>query len=403
VFDTAYSFNGASPWKSDSRSSLAHPYVTSGKLVNESLDETNCVASVKLHDPKAVHGPYVLLESVWGSCSEQGRRPAMEDTWKAIPSFFTLSSASFTSEHSLPLRGTGHLGYYAVFDGHCGSRCAEYAKANLHQLIIKALSNSTMSCRNRVNMSRVFKEAFMELDNNYSRNYYLSNDGSTALVCIIETYFHQEGSSASLLNIVEGTEEHQRLVPLVSRLHVAHVGDCRAVLGRSVTETSSCSGDCESVRLSEDHKPNRPDEQARIQSSGGIVQYSGCFRVGVADCSLFLAVSRAFGDFTIKRLNRNILIPVPEYQQRDLRPFEDQFVVIASDGLWDKMSDDQVVSLVSKELSALESVASPVPPPTKSMMDGVCKTLVQEAIRRGSEDNVTVVIVRLIWNIVFSS
>ena len=81
-----------------------------------------------------------------------------------------------------------------------------------------------------------------------------------------------------------------------------HEGDCRAVLCRQGA----------AVRLSEDHKPNRRDEKARIEKAGGhVVEIGGIHRVCTAaskaglklvedDESLYLAVSRAFGDRKLK-------------------------------------------------------------------------------------------------------
>ena len=48
--------------------------------------------------------------------------------------------------------------------------------------------------------------------------------------------------------------------------------------------------------LSEDHKPNRQDERARIEEAGGVVVWAGTWRVGGV-----LAVSRAFGDRLLKK------------------------------------------------------------------------------------------------------
>ena len=53
---------------------------------------------------------------------------------------------------------------------------------------------------------------------------------------------------------------------------------------------------CAAVPLSEDHKPNRTDERARIEDAGGVVVWAGTWRVGGV-----LAVSRAFGDRLLKK------------------------------------------------------------------------------------------------------
>ena len=100
-------------------------------------------------------------------------------------------------------------------------------------------------------------------------------------------------------------------------LYVANVGDTRAVLSRS--------GQAE--RLSVDDKCDNIDEQIRIKQSNGLIVMN---RVGGV-----LAVTRAFGDHSLKDSG---LIAVPHIVKYTLKPF-DKFLVIASDGVWDELSD----------------------------------------------------------------
>ena len=129
-----------------------------------------------------------------------------------------------------------------------------------------------------------------------------------------------------------------------ARLLVANLGDSRAVLGRQqaamfiwlVVVCCACrlrseAGRLGAVRLSDDHKPGRPDEQRRIESNGGVVDmqaalsasvwprkcktsshawpsFKGVWRVFTPGPATFggrsllwgLAVSRAFGDLLMK-------------------------------------------------------------------------------------------------------
>lgn len=100
-------------------------------------------------------------------------------------------------------------------------------------------------------------------------------------------------------------------------LYVANVGDTRAVLSKS--------GQAE--RLSVDDKCDNIDEQIRIKQSNGLIVMN---RVGGV-----LAVTRAFGDHSLKDSG---LIAVPHIVKYTLKPF-DKFLVIASDGVWDELSD----------------------------------------------------------------
>ncbi len=78
-----------------------------------------------------------------------------------------------------------------------------------------------------------------------------------------------------------------------------------------------------------DHKPNSKEERQRIEDAGGVVVWAGTWRVGGV-----LAVSRAFGDRPLKRY----VIATPDLRDEVLSS-EDEFLILASDGLWDVMSN----------------------------------------------------------------
>ncbi|TVU51343.1 hypothetical protein EJB05_02762, partial [Eragrostis curvula] len=146
-------------------------------------------------------------------------------------------------------------------------------------------------------------------------------------------------------------------------LYVANVGDCRAVLG---------SHGGVATALTSDHTAGREDERCRIESSGGYVSCcsSGVWRV--QDC---LAVTRAFGDASMKPW----VTAHPDLSRRRITP-ECSFLVLASDGLWNKVSCQEAVDVVS---SAVEATTAP------------CKELVAMARSRGSRDDITVMVVDL--------
>jgi serine/threonine protein phosphatase PrpC len=89
-------------------------------------------------------------------------------------------------------------------------------------------------------------------------------------------------------------------------IFVANAGDSRAILSVE-PEPDTLRG----VQISEDHKPDRPDEKARIESHGGKIKYHGVWRVNGN-----LALSRAFGDTTSK--SRPFVIATPEVYHRRL-------------------------------------------------------------------------------------
>ncbi|KZV43665.1 Phosphatase 2C family protein isoform 1 [Dorcoceras hygrometricum] len=126
-------------------------------------------------------------------------------------------------------------------------------------------------------------------------------------------------------------------------LYIANVGDSRAVLA-----TISDNGDLLPVQLTIDFKPNLPQETERITQCNGRVfclhDEPGVHRVWLPNVeSPGLAMSRAFGDYCVKDYG---LISVPEVTQRRITS-NDQFVVIATDGVWDVISNQEAVRIVS--------------------------------------------------------
>ncbi|XP_010524855.1 PREDICTED: probable protein phosphatase 2C 73 isoform X2 [Tarenaya hassleriana] len=126
-------------------------------------------------------------------------------------------------------------------------------------------------------------------------------------------------------------------------IYVANVGDSRAVLA-----TVSAEGSLVSVQLTIDFKPDLPQEEERIVRSNGRVfcleDEPGVQRVWLPDEeSPGLAMSRAFGDYCIKEYG---LVSVPEVTQRRITT-RDQFVILATDGVWDVISNQEAVEIVS--------------------------------------------------------
>ncbi|KAD5317927.1 hypothetical protein R6Q59_033234 [Mikania micrantha] len=135
------------------------------------------------------------------------------------------------------------------------------------------------------------------------------------------------------------------------RLVVTNVGDSRAVLA-----TVSDDGGLIPIQLTVDFKPNLPQEAERIVEFNGRVfcleDEPGVHRVWLPnEDSPGLAMSRAFGDYCIKNFG---LISVPEVIQRNITN-RDQFMVLASDGVWDVISNEEAVNIVSSTVDKAKS------------------------------------------------
>ncbi|GAU46961.1 hypothetical protein TSUD_403110 [Trifolium subterraneum] len=125
-------------------------------------------------------------------------------------------------------------------------------------------------------------------------------------------------------------------------LIIANVGDSRAVLA-----TTSDNGTLTPTQLTTDLKPNLPKEAERIMESKGRVfcmeDEPGVYRVWMPNGKTpGLAISRAFGDYCVKDFG---LISVPDVTQRKLTSM-DQFVILATDGVWDVISNQAAIKIV---------------------------------------------------------
>ncbi|CAN0034562.1 unnamed protein product, partial [Scytosiphon promiscuus] len=147
------------------------------------------------------------------------------------------------------------------------------------------------------------------------------------------------------------------------RLVVGNVGDSRAVL---------CS-DGRALPMSSDHKPNKPEERRRIQALGGRVVYS----FGIPRVNGILAVSRAFGDRNMK----GAISAEPDVRERCLEQ-HDEFLVLATDGLWDVMTSQEACNIVC---NCAPDVGA----------QGCAELLTATALRKGSLDNTSAMVVDL--------
>ncbi|GAB4824990.1 hypothetical protein Ancab_007863 [Ancistrocladus abbreviatus] len=128
-----------------------------------------------------------------------------------------------------------------------------------------------------------------------------------------------------------------------SNLFLGNIGDSRAVMGSK--DTNDC---LVAIQLTVDLKPDLPREAERIKRCKGRVfalqDEPEVPRVWLPfDDAPGLAMARAFGDFCLKEYG---VISVPEFTHKMLTE-RDQFIVLASDGVWDVLSNEEVVEIVS--------------------------------------------------------
>ena len=237
-------------------------------------------------------------------------------------------------------------GLFCVFDGHAGAKCAAMNKA-----LIPVLARKHM---NEQQTKVDFHTAFLELDSAMRAKGLPDDSGSTA-VCVLVTPTH---------------------------VTCASVGDSRAVL---------CRGG-RAIALSEDHKPENEAEKARIVAAGGHVENN---RVNGQ-----LAMSRAIGDFSYKANaalppHEQLVIHVPDVVTHE-RTAEDSFVVVACDGIFDVLSNDDVIAFVHQHLQEDPNR------PLHEICERMCQLCLAPAgangqpARSAGTDNMTVVITKLL-------
>lgn len=217
------------------------------------------------------------------------------------------------------------LGLFAIFDGHLGDSVPAYLQKHLFSNILKEEHFWT-------DTGRSIAKAYERTDRAVlSHSADLGQGGSTAVTAIL----------------INGRQ-----------LWVANVGDSRGVLSRKG----------EAIQMTVDHDPKA--ERNIIEDKGGFVSN---MPGDVARVDGQLAVSRAFGDKNLKTHLRSD----PDIQHAEINSDTD-LLILASDGLWKVMSNQEAVDTIKK-----------IKDPQKA-----AKHLVEEALNRQSKDDISCIVVR---------
>lgn len=255
--------------------------------------------------------------------------------------------------------------YFAVLDGHGGTQVADHAAKQLHKNIMCHFRQKQVQPASRDEKIRsAIKEAFNQTDKE--------------ILAVAERKKYEQVGSTVVAALLHGNPK----LGTALRLVVANLGDSRAVL---------CRGG-QAVAVSEDHKPTRIDEKKRIERAGGLVlQVRGAWRVAASmnPNSMSkaarreyqgLAMTRSLGDLFFKQPT-TLSIAEPEIQIIPLTD-KDLFLVLATDGVYDVLGNQEVVDLAIKHWDSPEDAA---------------KSVVRTAYQRGSDDNLTVLVIQFGW------
>lgn len=222
-----------------------------------------------------------------GVFSLKGKKKFMEDAHKIV-------SCSLDKK-----------GFFGVYDGHGGSKAAEFVANNLHTNIYEMLKNSSGNAPKEEDI----KAGYLKTDKDFLKQ------GLGSGACCITA-------------LIEGKD-----------IVVSNLGDCRGVLCRGGTAEA----------LTNDHRAGQEDERRRIEDKGGFVQHHrGAWRVhGI------LAVSRSIGDAHLK----DWVLAEPDTKIISLTK-DMEYLVLASDGLWGEVGNQEAAEIVVRSCSSEEKLIS---------------------------------------------
>ncbi|MBA0789771.1 hypothetical protein Gohar_014460 [Gossypium harknessii] len=308
---------------------------------------------------------------LWGFTSIRGRRPEMEDAFVAIPRFLQVPSQILKAEsvtNGMNRDLTAH--FYGVYDGHGGCQVANYCRERMHLALAEEIEKAKSCIREgniRHDWQELWKKAFS--------NCFIKVDAEIGGVC-------NGVNDTDNKPIAPETVGSTAVVAVVSPTHiiVANSGDSRAVLYRGKHP----------MPLSVDHKPDREDEHARIEAAGGkVIQWNGSRVFGV------LAMSRSIGDRYLKPW----IIPNPEVMFVP-RVKEDECLILASDGLWDVISNEEACEVARKRILLWHKKHGDKLPAERGegidlAAQSAADYLSKLALSKGSKDNITIIVLDL--------
>ncbi|KAG4159817.1 hypothetical protein ERO13_D02G197900v2 [Gossypium hirsutum] len=230
----------------------------------------------------------------------------------------------------------GHeLGLFAIYDGHLGDSVPAYLQKHLFSNILK---DEEFWTNPRGSISKAYEQTDQAI---LTHTPGLGRGGSTAVTAIL----------------IDGR-----------KLWVANIGDSRAVLSK----------EGQAIQMSIDHEPNT--ERGSIENRGGFVSnMPGYYFTSppciwdVARVNGQLAVSRAFGDKNLKSHLRSD----PDMKTVDIDS-DTELLILASDGLWKVMSNQEAVDIAKKTKDPLRAA----------------KRLITESLNRDSKDDISCIVVR---------
>uniref|UniRef100_A0A5B6Z0A5 protein-serine/threonine phosphatase n=1 Tax=Davidia involucrata TaxID=16924 RepID=A0A5B6Z0A5_DAVIN len=305
----------------------------------------------------------------YGLSSMQGWRATMEDAHAAYPDLDSSTS------------------FFGVYDGHGGKVVAKFCAKYLHQQVLKHEAYSAGDLGTSVQKAFFRMDEMMRGQRGW-RELAVLGDKINKFTGMIEgliwsprgsegrdqvdDWAFEEGPHSDFSGPTSGSTACVAIIRN-NQLLVANAGDSRCVISRKG----------QAYNLSRDHKPDLEIERERILKAGGFIH------AGRVNGSLNLA--RAIGDMEFKQnkflpAEKQIVTASPDINTVELCE-DDDFIVLACDGIWDCMSSQQLVDFVHEQLNS------------ESRLSVVCERVLDRCLApstAGGEgcDNMTMILVQ---------
>ena len=225
----------------------------------------------------------------------------------------------------------------ALFDGHGGDFVSKYLQEYFDKYFKKNITNLTQN-----EIEKSFKKTFLEIDNSIKEK--SLNVGSTGTILLI-------------------TQDNNKKI-----IYGANIGDTRCTLFNEKNIE----------RLTIEHRVEDSKEKERIINSGGIL------KEGRVNGTLML--SRVFGDFELKKVG--VKCDPYLFKKEINSDIKNQFLILASDGIWDIIDEWEIKHYISDICSQNEGTG-------ESITKLICDKLVDESMHGGGWDNISVFTIKL--------
>ncbi|KAI2795958.1 hypothetical protein RDWZM_004615 [Blomia tropicalis] len=273
---------------------------------------------------------------------------------------------------------------FGVFDGHNGPEVAKFVATHFPIFLAKNISY------NSGQIERGIQEVFMLLDETL-----MKKEANDELLKYREKQNSLTTNSGTAINQVPvQTPAEMKNMPNVAVFtgstgcvllikndiyYCANVGDTRCMVAR----------DSKAHLLSKDHKPDQPEERERIERAGGTVAYG---RINMC-----IDVSRAFGDFHLKNnpkfnSKEQMVTAWPFTMVEQVHSKSDQFIVLMCDGIWNAMTNQDVVDYVRRSINRNVPLVK------------ICEDIIRQILPATmpesgiiGKDNMTVMIIRPVY------